>query len=151
VIVRGDSRQEALFNAFQYLKTYSLTGVPTTIPFHAWILANSDFQTTGIDIGYVERIFTADGAREALELLQIDTAHREGEGEDNYVERAEVVGAKGERSKVELVHEFGGTFVAIPLDGESTRQEQEMWCRSNSRTVALTGVETNLKNRPRSK
>jgi acetyl-CoA carboxylase biotin carboxylase subunit len=145
VIVKGESRQAALFNSFQYLKGYSIEGVPTTIPFHAWILANADFQTTGIDIGYVERTFTADGAREALALLETDTAHREGEGDANYAEVVEVVGSQGARVKVELVHEPGGTFVAIPLEGEKTRREQSLWCRSNSRATALAGVEHTLR------
>lgn len=145
VIVRGESRQAALFNAFQYLKGYAIEGVPTTIPFHAWILANGDFQTTGIDIGYVERTFNADSAREAVTLLEADTAHREGDGDTSYTEMVEVVGPQGARVKVELVHEPGGTFVAIPLQGESARREQAMWCRSNSRASALAGVESALR------
>ena len=145
VIVKGESRQAALFNAFQYLKGYSIDGVPTTIPFHGWILANEDFQTTGIDIGYVERTFTADGAREAVALLETDTAHREGAGEANHTEVVEVVGPQGALVKVELVHEPGGTFVAIPLKGEDTRREQALWCRSNSRAVALASVERTLR------
>jgi acetyl/propionyl-CoA carboxylase alpha subunit len=145
LIIKGDSRAAALFNAFQYLKSYSVVGLPTTIPFHAWILANADFQTTGIDIGYVERTFTADGARDALALLETDTAHREGEGEVSYAEVVEVVGAHGARTKVELVHEPGGTFVAIPLQGENVRREQVLWCRSNSRAAALAGAESALR------
>ena len=145
VIVKGESRAAALFNAFHYLKSYSVVGLPTTTPFHAWILANVDFQTTGIDIGYVERTFTADGAREALALLETDTAHREGEGSANYTEIVEVVGAQGARTKAELVHEPGGTFLAIPLEGESARREQSLWCRSNSRADALAGVESALR------
>jgi acetyl/propionyl-CoA carboxylase alpha subunit len=141
VIVQGESRAAALFNAFQFLKGYSVEGVPTTIPFHAWILANVDFQTTGIDIGYVERTFTADGARQALALLQTDTMHREGQGGETYAERVEVLGKSGERILVDVVHERGGTFVAIPLEGESTRREQSFWCRSNTRAAALSGVE----------
>lgn len=145
VIVKGESRQAALSNAFCYLKSYSITGVPTTIPFHAWILANSDFQTTGIDIGYVERTFTADGAREALTLLEIDTAHQEPQSGTSHIERVEVAGLKGERVQVELVHEPGSTFLAIPLEGDSQRGERSLWCRSNSRAAALAGVERALK------
>lgn len=145
VIVKGESRAAALFNAFQYLKSYSVVGLPTTIPFHAWILANSDFQTTGIDIGYVERTFTADGAREVLALLETDTEHREGQGGTNYTEVVEVVGPQGARTKVELVHEPGGTFVAIPLEGESARRDKALWRRSNSKASALAGVEGALR------
>jgi acetyl/propionyl-CoA carboxylase alpha subunit len=149
VIVKGESREAALYNAFQYLKSYSIAGLPTTIPFHAWILANADFQTTGIDIGYVERTFTPDGAREALALLEIDTAHQEPQGGATHSESVEVVGVKGERTKIELVHEPGGTFVAIPIEGENKRRDKSLWCRSNSRASALAGVESVLRgNRP---
>lgn len=145
VIVRGESRWAALFNAFQYLRSYSIEGLPTTIPFHAWILANEDFQTTGIDIGYVERTFTADGAREAMMLLETDTAHRQADSGESYVERTEVVGRDGARVFVEIVHEPGGTFVAIPLEGEGTRRDTALWRRSNSRSVALAAVEDVLR------
>ena len=145
VIVHGESRQAALFNAFQYLKSYSIAGIPTTIPFHVWILANADFQTTGIDIGYVERTFTADGAQAGLALLETDTAHRVPHLDGDYIEQVEVVGCNGQRIKVEVVHEKGGTFLAIPLKGESTRGARSLWCRSNSRAAALADVESGLR------
>lgn len=141
VIVRGDSRAEAIFNAFQFLKSYSISGLPTTIPFHAWILANSDFQTVGIDIGYVERTFTAEGARQALSLLQTDTSHVEPSAEGSRSESVEVIGAGGERVRVELSHERGGTFLAIPLTREGARSKESSWRRSNSRVAALSAVE----------
>jgi hypothetical protein len=80
-----------------------------------------------------------------LALLETDTEHREGQGGRNYTEVVEVVGPQGARTKVELVHEPGGTFVAIPLEGESARREQALWCRSNSRASALAGVEGALR------
>ena len=141
VIVRGESRASALFNAFQFLKTYTITGLPTTIPFHAWILSNSDFQTNGIDIGYVEREFNATEARQALSLLQTDTSHTELSESAQHVEKIEVLGARGERVLVEVVHERGGTFLAIPLKGGATRADSSQWRRSNSRAAALSAVE----------
>jgi acetyl-CoA carboxylase biotin carboxylase subunit len=141
VIVRGESRAAALFNAFQFLKTYSISGVPTTIPFHAWILANPDFQTTGIDIGYVERIFTAQGALEAQALLQTDTMHMEPDAHGPRFDRDEIVLANGERVRIELEHERGGTFLAIPLTHQGARADQTLWRRSNSRTAVLSAIE----------
>ncbi len=145
VIVKGASRADALSNAFQYLKSYSIVGLPTTVPFHAWILANSDFQTNGIDIGYVERTFTADGARDALALLATDTTHRESQNGAPFTEKVEVLGKGGERVFVEIVHESGGTFVAIPLVQGASRSEQNQWCRSNTRATALAAVEGRLR------
>jgi acetyl-CoA carboxylase biotin carboxylase subunit len=141
VIVRGESRAAALFNAFQYLKTYAISGVPTSIPFHVWILANSDFQTTGIDIGYVERTFTAQGAREALALLRTDSAHNDPGLGGKRVERAEVILVNGERVRVDLEHEPGGTFLAIPLTRDDARADKMLWRRSNTRTSALSALE----------
>jgi acetyl/propionyl-CoA carboxylase alpha subunit len=141
VIVRGDSRAAALFNAFQFLKTYSISGLPTTIPFHAWILSNPDFQTIGIDIGYVERTFTAPQADQAIALLQTDTSHTESSEGDEHVEKIEVLGAREERVQIEVVHERGGTFLAIPLMGNGARADRSQWRRSNSRATALAAIE----------
>ena len=54
-IIRERPKWHAIYQAFQYLKSYRIEGIPTSIPFHAWILADSHFQGPGIDIGYVER------------------------------------------------------------------------------------------------
>jgi hypothetical protein len=67
--------------------------------------------------------------------------HRDGQGSETFAERVEVLGVKGERILVDVVHECGGTFVAIPLEGENKRREQRLWCRSNTRAAALSGVE----------
>jgi acetyl-CoA carboxylase biotin carboxylase subunit len=145
VIVKGVSRADALFKAFAHLKNYSIEGVPTTLPFHVWILANSAFQTTGIDIGYVERTFSADGADEALRLLISDPEHRAIVTPAVPVsERVEVQGASGVLCNVEVIHEPGGTFLAIPLDAADGYREKTMWCRSNQRSAAISEVQARL-------
>ena len=145
VIVRGASRADALCKAFSYLKRYVVEGVPTTLPFHVWLLANATFQTTGIDIGYVERTFSAEGAEEALSLLAHDPEHRAIASPAVPVsERIEVSGAGGAVYAVEIIHEPGGTFLAIPLDRAEGYREKSLWCRSNQRAAAISEVQARL-------
>jgi acetyl-CoA carboxylase biotin carboxylase subunit len=142
VIAYGSTREEALYRAFHYLRGYAVGGVPTTIPFHAWILSNPDFQGPGIDIGYVERIFTAEGAREALSLLTIDPDHKNTHtcSECDPVERLYITTAQGIRQPVDLVHEYGGTFLAIPIDARGAPYPTSSWRRSLSREGVLRSV-----------
>lgn len=139
VIAYGSSRQEALYRAFNYLRNYEVGGIPTTIPFHVWILSNPEFQGPGIDIGYVERTFTADGARAALHLLAVDPHHKNGANNvvSEPVERLYVQTNGGNRTAVDLVHESGGTFLAIPLDAHGAPLPQSNWRRALSRSDAL--------------
>ncbi len=139
VIVHAPTRQEALYQAFTYLRGYSISGVPTTIPFHAWILANETFQTTGIDIGYVERTFSKEGAETALALLQVDPEHKTQDGSSEPF--TEVIKDGLERfpgaTSLRLVHEPGGTFLVIPLQLSGEPLGKESWRRSNTRAGAL--------------
>ncbi len=128
VVVHGDTRAQALFKAFQFLKGYSIEGVPTTVPFHAWLLSNPRFQDDGIDIGYVERAFTADDAERAAALL-IEDPHHRGAG---FQERVVVGGIA-----VDLLHEEGGTFLAQPTGSNGDPLAPSTWRRSNVRQEAL--------------
>jgi acetyl/propionyl-CoA carboxylase alpha subunit len=143
VIAFGDTRAHALFNLFQFLKGYSVHGVPTTIPFHAWILANKDFQETGIDIGYVERTFNAACADEAEKLLYLDPAHKESHVKGNSIaERVYLRDKAGDLKAVDIVHEHGGTFLAIPLSSTGAPQEKSTWRRSNIREAVIQAVQS---------
>lgn len=143
VIVHAPTRCEAIYRSFQFLKRYRIEGIPTTIPFHAWILANPDFQGDGIDIGYVERHFTKQGAQEALALLELDPQHRSAESV-NQVQR-EVI-SRGELEEGRLppgadalvvTHEIGGTFLAVPITADGTQVDSSLWRRSNTRSGVL--------------
>ncbi len=104
--------------------------LPTTIPFHAWILANRDFQEQGIDIGYVERTFKKEDAEQALALLASDPAHR-GAGVTETVPGSDGSGA------VLLTHEEGGTFLAQPLTEDGSLADSSTWRRAASRAAVL--------------
>ena len=143
VILHAPTRQEAIYNLFQFLKGYRISGVPTTIPFHAWILANPDFQGDGIDIGYVERHFIKDSAARALALITADPKHQSAAGSSKphsevlpaseYAESKLPANAKS----VLITHEPGGTFLAVPLDAAGNPLERSLWRRSNTRRGAL--------------
>lgn len=143
VIVHAPTRHEAIYRTFQHLKGYRVEGIPTTIPFHAWILANPDFQGDGIDIGYVERHFTKEGAVEAEALLAIDPLHRSsvnaGEPYREVLTAHDLQQGRlpaGAQSLV-VTHEYGGTFLAVPISDDGAALEQALWRRSNSRSGVL--------------
>jgi acetyl/propionyl-CoA carboxylase alpha subunit len=143
VIVHAPTRQEALYRCFSFLRDYAIEGVPTTIPFHVWILSNDTFQTTGIDIGFVERTFTRERAQQALGLFVCDPQHRAPEAGslEPFVEEvvAHATLPKGAQA-LRIVHEPGGTFLAMPIDSCGQPLERSFWRRSNTRKGALHGA-----------
>lgn len=141
VIVHAPTRADALFQAFQVLKHYRIDDVPTTTPFHAWILACRDFQENGIDIGYVERNFSADEADRANALLYLDPEHTAPEMSSSPSEEVvtEVEELPVEAVSLKIIHEPGGTFLGVPLDQNGRPLSTTLWRRSNNRTLLLKG------------
>jgi len=135
VIIHGASRADALYKTFQYLKHYRVEGVPTTIPFHAWILSNSRFQEDGIDIGYVEREFSREGAEVALSLLVTDAEFHETNSAEPYTEVVTATDLPQGATSLSIVHEPGGTFLAIPRDSAGAPLPTSTWRRSTSRAA----------------
>jgi acetyl/propionyl-CoA carboxylase alpha subunit len=145
VIAYGETRAHALYKAFQYIKHYKVGGVPTTLPFHAWILSLPRFQKDGIDIGFVERTFSAEAAHEAERLLWIDPAHQASATTCNT--KAETVclhDAAGAMHAVNILHEQGGTFLGIPLTQSGAPSEKSSWRRSNIREEVLRSIQAQL-------
>lgn len=144
VIVHAPTRSQAIFHCFQILKDYKVSGVPTTIPFHGWILANPDFQETGIDIGYVERYFNKQSALDAESLLIKDPQHKDsGNHQSNSFQEIltplelEPGRLPDGAASLEVTHEVGGTFLAVPLDINGARLSRSLWRRSNTRRGVL--------------
>jgi acetyl/propionyl-CoA carboxylase alpha subunit len=140
VIIHAASRAEALYTTFTYLRDYWVEGVPTTVPFHAWIVSNEAFQTTGIDIGYVERTFNRDEAEKALALLRRDPEHHSPSDSGELFSEVITDGAElpSGATSLKLTHEPGGTFLAVPLDTSGKPLSQQFWRRSNTRAGALS-------------
>ncbi len=55
LIVRGDTREEALAICRRALDEFTVEGIKTTIPFQKQILANKDFVAGKYDTGFIER------------------------------------------------------------------------------------------------
>jgi acetyl/propionyl-CoA carboxylase alpha subunit len=145
VIAYGDTRADALYRAFQYIKQYKIGGLPTSLPFHAWILSLPRFQNEGIDIGFVERTFSAEAAAEAQKLLWIDPAHNCSEETENT--KAETVylhDRTGALRSVHILHERGGTFLGIPQSLTGAPCKKELWRRSNVREEVVRSIQAQL-------
>jgi acetyl-CoA carboxylase biotin carboxylase subunit len=141
IIVSGATRAEALARTYQYLRDYEIQGIPTSIPFHIWILSRPEFQSEGIDIGFVERTFTAEGAKEAMSMHRLDPSHVPiGVSGEVHTERVHLPDSHGEYTAIDLLHEPGGTFLAIPLTSSGTRTQKAAWRRSSSRVGAIEAI-----------
>ena len=136
VIVHASTRDDALFNAFQFLKGYRIEGIPTSIDFHVWILTNSDFQGNGIDIGYVERHFTPKGAEDAKKLL-LSLADTHASAGESQILSGKDLNLPDGAEKLRIDYEPGGTVLAIPLSSNGTPLDKKLWQRSNTRNGAL--------------
>ncbi len=56
VITWGETRKEARYRMIRSLEEFVIEGVPTTIPFHLWILKNRDFINGKFDTSFIDRI-----------------------------------------------------------------------------------------------
>jgi acetyl-CoA carboxylase biotin carboxylase subunit len=54
LIVWGDTREQALERARRALAEFDVTGVPTTLPFHAWLVDQPDFLSSNIHTTWVD-------------------------------------------------------------------------------------------------
>jgi hypothetical protein len=49
---------------------------------------------------------------------------------------------QGENAQTyEIVHEHGGTFLAIPLLVDGSKSPESQWCRSNRKVGAIQGAQ----------
>ena len=56
VITWGETRKEARYRMIRSLEEFVIEGVPTTIPFHLWILRTKDFINGNFDTSFIDRI-----------------------------------------------------------------------------------------------
>ena len=55
IIVSGESREQVLERSRRALDEALFEGVPTTLPFHRWLLTNSAFIESAVDVRWIER------------------------------------------------------------------------------------------------
>ena len=60
LIVRGNTREEAIIRARYALESFVIEGVPTTIPFLSRITRDPDFVSGKVDTGFVERFMASE-------------------------------------------------------------------------------------------
>ncbi|MFL6530427.1 MAG: hypothetical protein ACJ8KX_08165, partial [Chthoniobacterales bacterium] len=60
LITVGATRSNAIDRMRRALDEYYITGIKTTVPFHAAIMRNGDFRSGKYDTGFVERLMTSD-------------------------------------------------------------------------------------------
>jgi acetyl-CoA carboxylase biotin carboxylase subunit len=83
LIVWGKDRMAAIHTMGAALAEFRIAGVPTTIPFHRRVMADSEFQSGEFDTGYVERLLARrpPGLDEELEAVAlVAAAHLYGRG-----------------------------------------------------------------------
>ncbi len=83
LIVWGKDRLVAIRTMEAALAEFRIAGVPTTIPFHRRVMADSEFRSGEIDTGYVERLLSRqppalDEDLEAAALVAAAVLHRRG-------------------------------------------------------------------------
>lgn len=59
VVVWGTTREEALTRMLRALEEYVIEGIETTIPFHVWVMRDSNFRRGTYDTSYIDEHYTA--------------------------------------------------------------------------------------------
>jgi acetyl-CoA carboxylase biotin carboxylase subunit len=59
VVSWGQSRDEALSRMLRALEEYVIEGIETTIPFHVWVMRDSNFRRGAYDTSYIDEHYTA--------------------------------------------------------------------------------------------
>jgi acetyl-CoA carboxylase biotin carboxylase subunit len=54
LVVQGRTREEALVRSRRAIREFATTGVPTTLPFHAWLLEHPDFIKSTLHTTWVD-------------------------------------------------------------------------------------------------
>src|SRR6059058_2567936 len=60
IITIGATRNSAIDRMRRALDEYYVTGIKTTVPFHAAIMRNSEFRAGNYDTGFIERVMNSD-------------------------------------------------------------------------------------------
>jgi acetyl-CoA carboxylase biotin carboxylase subunit len=64
IIAHGADRAAALARLRQAIGATRLGGVHTNLPFHAWVLEDSEFQTGGVDTAFAARLLERQSVKE---------------------------------------------------------------------------------------
>jgi len=60
IITVGATRISAIDRMRRALDEYYITGIKTTVPFHAAMMRNAEFRAGNYDTGFIERVMNSD-------------------------------------------------------------------------------------------
>lgn len=141
LIVSGKDRAEAIARAYAALRTYEIEGLATTIPFHRWLLRNSPFRSSPLDIGYIGRQFSKESLRELEVGEVVDPAHVAPIGGAHKVENFEYHSAQFNADyRVEIVHRPDGLFLFAPISKDGARPDPRFCRLSNGRSAGIQSL-----------
>lgn len=143
LIISGKDRKQAIDRSKQALKEYELSGVPTTIPFHRWLLTRPSFLNRCVDIGFIDRECSDLSSKleefEAAEIL--DPLHKSSFGGIEPVEFCRYSSQAFDSDYlIEIVHKHQGYFVVRPIGADGTRAPNAMARASNGLQTALNAL-----------
>ena len=112
VIVKGATRKEVIEKSRSYLRSVEIEGVKSNITFFHWLLNQSDFTDTVVDIKYLEREFL-DKLTDVAPMLEAhavkDPLYKGGNLLESYLYND---------SKLTVLHRDDGVFVVSSEDGQ---------------------------------
>lgn len=141
LIVRGETRKQAIENSIKVLREYQLEGLATTLPFHKWLLINSPFVAGPLDIGYLGRHFGPHSLRD-LEASEIkDPRHREPVAQAEHREELRYTSRTySAEYTIEVLHQDGGFFLARPINSDGVKASLRYCRRSNGFATAVKAL-----------
>lgn len=148
LIVFGQNRQEAIRKSEKVLKETEITGIPTTLDFHRWLLRLSPFRESPINIAYLGESFSSKDINALRASDKTDGGHREPTAGVEHVEMYRYNSQSFAASYlIEIVHEAGGTFLGVPVLNDK-RALPSACVRSNGRKALLEAIKKNLEEIP---
>ena len=137
LIVSGESRAAVLDHALELFSRYRVHGLPTSIPFHQWMITNNDFRRGPVDIGYVDRVFDKEAASAIAAVFNGSAAHRTGAFGGTIVEHIQL---SEPSARIELRHLPNGFFVAAPCCNDGSMPHPSRCRMSNSPEAAIRAL-----------
>lgn len=115
LIVKGKTREEALKIASEELGELVIEGVPTTISLFRWILFATDWGSEAKPLPFLTQTFTEDRKKDLLAFMKRDDSWKRSDSGE-YIESLKV-----DDKIIDIVHERGGTFLAIERENASKK------------------------------
>lgn len=141
LIVSGATRQQAIDRSREVLNNFSLSGLPTTKDFHRWLLEQPEFLNSTLDIGFIEREFSAEIFSEFLLGDLVDPLHQSAIAGAEVVERLSYRSQRfGADYEIEVRHRSDKLFSAAPIGPNKEQCSRTNWRASNGRATVIQSL-----------